>query len=142
MEYKPDVVQKAKFEYFPLGQVFNKGLKTDEKQEGLLKRLKNIEDKTDKQMEENKGNQLGIKFIVYTVKEKLSQEAKNMLEKLNYQEKLINYQKLYLKRGGGGGGGGGNNVQYDFSDYKSLKEFFNFSIFQSNLLQKNYNRRG
>ena len=25
--YKPDVVQKAKFEYSPLGQVFNKGLK-------------------------------------------------------------------------------------------------------------------
>ena len=45
LRYKPDVVQKAKFEYSPLGQVFNKGLKTDEKQEGLLKRLKNIEDK-------------------------------------------------------------------------------------------------
>ena len=42
--YKPDVVQKAKFEYSPLGQVFNKGLKTDEKQVGLSKRLKNIED--------------------------------------------------------------------------------------------------
>ena len=39
-----------------------------------------------------------------------------MLEKLNNQEKLINYQKLYLK--------GGNNVGYDFSDYRSLKEFF------------------
>ena len=49
--YKPDVVQKARFEYSPLGQVFNKGLKTDEKQEVLLKRLKNIEDKTDKQLE-------------------------------------------------------------------------------------------
>ena len=24
--YKPDVVQKAKFEYSPMGQVFNKGL--------------------------------------------------------------------------------------------------------------------
>ena len=43
--YKPDVVQKAKFEYSPLGQVFNKGLKTDEKQVGWLKRLKNIEEK-------------------------------------------------------------------------------------------------
>ena len=40
LRYKPDVVQKAKFEYSPLGQVFNKGLKTDEKQEVLLKRLK------------------------------------------------------------------------------------------------------
>ena len=45
--YKPNVVQKAKFEYSPLGQVFNKGLEKDEKQVGLLKRLKNIEDKTD-----------------------------------------------------------------------------------------------
>ena len=54
--YKPDVVQKAKFEYSPLGQVFNKGLEKDEKQVGLLKRLKNIEDKTDNQLKENKGN--------------------------------------------------------------------------------------
>ena len=29
--YKPDVVQKAKFEYVPLRQVFNNGLKPDEK---------------------------------------------------------------------------------------------------------------
>ena len=49
--YKPDPVQKAKFEYSPLGQVFNKGLATDEKQEGLLKRPKNIKDETDKQLE-------------------------------------------------------------------------------------------
>ena len=108
MEYKPDVIQKAKFEYSPLSQVFNKGLKTDEKQVGLLSRLKNSEDKTDKQLNENKDSQLGIKSIGYTIKEKLSEEAKNMLEKLNKQEKLINYQKLYLKEG--------NNVKYDFSD--------------------------
>ena len=47
---RPDPVQKAKFEYSPLGQVFNKGLTTDEKSEGLLKRIKNIEDKTDNQL--------------------------------------------------------------------------------------------
>ena len=87
--YKPDVVQKAKFEYSPLGQIFNKGLGKDEKQVGLLKRLKNIEDKTDNQLKENKGNQLGIKSIGYTVKEELSQEAINMLEKLNNEEKAI-----------------------------------------------------
>ena len=114
--YKPDVVQKAKFEYSPLGQVFNKRLKTDEKQVGLLRRLKNIEDKTDDQLKESKDNQLGIKSIGYTIKEKLSKEAKNMLEKLNNQEKHINYQKPYLK--------GGNNHEYDFSDYRSLEEFF------------------
>ena len=31
LEYKPDVVQKAKFEYSPLGQVFNKGLNITKK---------------------------------------------------------------------------------------------------------------
>ena len=29
--YKPDALQKAKFEYFSLGQVFNKGLDVNEK---------------------------------------------------------------------------------------------------------------
>ena len=49
--YKPDPVQKPKFEYFPLGQVFNKGLETSEKQAGLIKRLKTIEGKTDNQLD-------------------------------------------------------------------------------------------
>ena len=38
--YKPDVIQKAKFEYSPLGKVFNKGLDESDKKEGVLKRLK------------------------------------------------------------------------------------------------------
>ena len=95
--YKPDVAQKARFEYSPLSQVFNKGLKTDEKNERLLKRLKDIEDKTDNQLKENKDNQLDIKSIGYTVKEELSQEAKNMLEKLNNQESLLTTKKFILK---------------------------------------------
>ena len=49
--YKPDVVQKAKFEYSPLGQLFNKRLDTSDKKEGLLKRLKNIEGKNEQQLE-------------------------------------------------------------------------------------------
>ena len=44
LEYRPDPVQKAKSEYSPLGKEFNKGLDKSEKSEGLLKRLKNIED--------------------------------------------------------------------------------------------------
>ena len=48
--YRPDPVQKAKFEYSPLGQVFNKELDSSEKSEGLLKRLRNVEDKTDNQL--------------------------------------------------------------------------------------------
>ena len=34
-----------------MGELFNKGLDKNEKQEGLLKRLKNIEDKTDNQLD-------------------------------------------------------------------------------------------
>ena len=108
--------------------MFNKGLEKDEKQVGLLKRLKNIEDKTNNQLKEIKDNQLGIKSIGYTVKEELSQEAKNMLKKLNNQEKLINYKKLYFK--------GGNNLDYDFSEYKSLKELFKAIYYRNIRIEK------
>ena len=35
--YRPDPVQKAKFEYSPLGQVFNKGLVVNEKRRFVKK---------------------------------------------------------------------------------------------------------
>ena len=35
LQYKPDPLQKAKFKYSPLGQVFNKGLDSSKRQEGL-----------------------------------------------------------------------------------------------------------
>ena len=41
--YQTGVVEQAKFEYSPLRKVFNKGLEKQDKKEGLLKRLKNIE---------------------------------------------------------------------------------------------------
>ena len=49
---KPSSVEQAKFEYSPLGKVFSKGLDEDkDKKEGLLKRLKNIEGKNEKQLQ-------------------------------------------------------------------------------------------
>ena len=49
---KRSPVEQAKFEYSPLGQIFNKGLDKEEyKKEGLLKRLKNI--KTNKKSNNN-----------------------------------------------------------------------------------------
>ena len=47
---KPSTVEKAKFEYSPLGKIFNKGLSKDDKKEGILKRLKNIDDKNNAQL--------------------------------------------------------------------------------------------
>ena len=48
--YKPDACEKSKFEYSPLGKVFTDGLKKSDKNEGLLKRLKNIESKSNNQL--------------------------------------------------------------------------------------------
>ena len=95
--YKPGVVQQAKLEYSPLGKVFNKGLKKEDKIEEILKRLKNIEDKNEKQLKmvENKDSkQLGIKSVTNIFDKEPSQEAKNMLIKLNVQEKSIYYKML------------------------------------------------
>ena len=48
--YKPDAIEKLKFEYSPLGKVFTDGLNKSDKKEGLLKRLKNIENKNNNQL--------------------------------------------------------------------------------------------
>ena len=43
LDFKPSTVEQGRFEYSPLGKIFNKGLDEEDKKEGLLKRLKNIE---------------------------------------------------------------------------------------------------
>ena len=48
--YKPDTFEQAKFEYSPLGKVFTDGLDKSNRKEGLLKRLKNIEDRSNNQL--------------------------------------------------------------------------------------------
>ena len=48
--YKPDASEQAKFEYLPLGKVFTDGLDKSDKNGGLLKRLKNIEDRSNNQL--------------------------------------------------------------------------------------------
>ena len=44
--YKPDAVEKVKFEYSPIGKLFTDGLTKEDKSKkvGLFKRLKNAED--------------------------------------------------------------------------------------------------
>ena len=48
--YKPDAVEQVKFEYSPLGKVFTYGLDKSDKNEVLLKRLKNIENRNNNQL--------------------------------------------------------------------------------------------
>ena len=45
------MVQNSKFEYSPIGKVFNKRLDESDKKEGLLKRLKNIEGENKDQLD-------------------------------------------------------------------------------------------
>ena len=50
LNYKPNASEQAKFEYSPLGKVFIDGLDKSDRKEGLLKRLKNIEDKSNNRL--------------------------------------------------------------------------------------------
>ena len=50
LNLEPSTVEQAKFEYPPLGKIFNKGLNKDHKKEGLLKKIKNIEGKNEEQL--------------------------------------------------------------------------------------------
>ena len=85
--YKPDVFEQAKFEYSPLGKVFTDGLDKPDRNEGLLKRLKNIEDKSNNQL-------LTIKNISKpAMKGNVSDEYKAIQ---NYKQELIDKNILHL----------------------------------------------
>ena len=97
---KPSAVEQAKFEYSPLGKIFNKGLDKDDKKEGLFKRLKNIEDKNEKQLKaiEDKNekqldtNSKSLKSISYF--SQLSTKAKELFEKIKKEKNDIDPEKF------------------------------------------------
>ena len=114
--FKPSTVEQAKFEYSPLGEIFNKGLDKEEKKERLLKRLKYIEDKNEKLIKTTKNKTENIKEITHSFQESLGPEAKALIEEIKTKEKNVDYKKLKFT--------GDNDVTYDFSDYKTFKQLF------------------
>ena len=66
--YKPDAVEKVKFEYSPIGKVFTDGLAKEDKSKkiGLFKRLKNVEDNLI-EIDDN-DNKVGIFRIIKDIK--------------------------------------------------------------------------
>ena len=68
--FKPDAVQKVKFEYSPIGKVFTDGLAKEDKSKkiGLFKLLKNIEDNLVEA--DDNDNKIGIFRIIKNVKDK------------------------------------------------------------------------
>ena len=90
-----------------------------------MKRLKNIEDKTDNQLAIQKGPP-NMKSISYSIRERMPLKAKNMLDKLVIAENnSIDYRSLYFI--------GGNNLNYDFRSFKSVSELFK-SIYNGHIL--------
>ena len=83
------------------------------KKEGILKRLKNIEDEN---KVKNKVENKDIKEVTDFVNQPLSFEAKELINEIKTIQKNVDYRKLKIR--------GGNNADYDFSDYKTFKELF------------------
>ena len=81
-----------------------------------MKRLKNIEDKTDNQLKENKDSQLGIKSIGYDIRKNLSPEGLDALKKIVDKEKKIDYRYLRMKPS--------PQNDFDFRMFLPLKPFF------------------
>ena len=89
---KPSTIEQTKFEYSPLGKIFNKGLDKDDKKEGLFKRLKNIEnkvkDENKKELEPIKNEeQSEVLKDESTATDKKSKEVVLLKDKLDYTSK-------------------------------------------------------
>ena len=110
---KPSTVEQAKFEYSPFGKIFNKGLSEDDKKEGILKIIKNIEDEYEvqlhaikdqgkKQLEEIKNINIGSKppekINFFST---ISDKAKKIMDKIKLTEGwLQNAQFICTKTDG------------------------------------------
>ena len=70
--YKPDAVEKVKFEYSPIGKVFTDGLAKEHKSKkvGLFKRLKNIEDNLVEVDDNDNYQKVGIFRIIKDIKDR------------------------------------------------------------------------
>ena len=99
----PNTVEQARFEYYPLGKIFNKGLSENDKKERLFKRLKDIEDKNEKQLKVLK-NQLEKQPIISKVKNPnfdnisfqnlLDDKSVKVFDEIRDQDGIIDYSQL------------------------------------------------
>ena len=123
--YNPDVVQKAKFEYSPLGKVFNKVLYESDRKKGLLKRLENIEGKNEQQLEviKDQGERQLEAFSSYDAKNKSqkiefgnekNQEAKELADEVK-EISLKNKNKKFVCPHS-------NGTPYNFNKFRDIKQ--------------------
>ena len=103
---KPSTVEQAKFEYSPLGKIFNKGLSEEERKEGILKRLGNIKDKRDELLNtfsiinktpKNKANNQSKKLIYNAGLSFAKRKNINDIKKLSL-DSMFNLMREYHKK--------------------------------------------
>ena len=117
--YQPSVLEQKKIDYSPLGIIFTKELDKEDKEEGLLKRLKNIENARkkldnseyvkdeDEDKDENKKNEcdlyqgsiegmecLKLPAEIESKDEKSQMYLKNNLNKNNFLDIYDKYQRF------------------------------------------------
>ena len=131
---KLSTAKKAKFEYSPLGKLFTKGLeKEEDKKEGLLKRLNNIEAKNEEQLKVLKDqtekqpiiskvknpnfNKVSFRNLLYAK----SMEAFN---EIRHQDGIIDYSRLSFI---------GSSKKYTFQ----FKKFLSFGNLAETRTKKN-----
>ena len=134
---KPSTVEQEKFEYSPLGKIFNKGLSKDDKKEGILKRLKNIDDKNNtqllaiedqgkKQLEEIKNINVSSKPLkTISFFSTISEEAKELMNKIKVIDDWLETAQLICTKTDG-------KTKYDFSKFtfplKFASKIYNYDL--------------
>ena len=124
---KPSTIEQAKFEYSPLGKIFNKGLDKDDKKEGLFKRLKNIKDTNltqlqairdqgEKQLKELKNIEESRTLEATDKIRRKNDEAKDLLFKIKKIDTELDTAELVCTKSDG-------KTKYDFNLFASPLKF-------------------
>ena len=97
--YRPSVLEQTKFDYSPLGKVFNKRMgDKDDKKEGLLKRLKNIE-KNQNVNNDDKNKKTNDESELSSLKSESSKKTSirdDELERSVYSPDVANIEGIYI----------------------------------------------
>ena len=81
LRYQASIFEQAKFDYYPLGNIFTKGLDEYDQKEGIFKRLENIKDKNEEMLN------------VFSAVNKVSKAAKNQSD-YNY-DNIFDFYRFY-----------------------------------------------
>ena len=96
---KPSTIEQTKFEYSPLGKVFNKGLSEDDEKEGLFKRLRNIEGKNEAQLKAIKNINISSKLLkTIGCFSTLSDKARRLMANIKQIDEWLDTAQLVCRK--------------------------------------------